>query len=99
MKKNFDCSDLVSDTSTSGTGTDLSIKSNTTYSDSEGDEVKKKTVKPIIQNRDRDAKAVSESGSDTTYSDLEGDKGKKKTVKSGSETCPSVGSMWSEGPK
>ena len=98
MKKNFDCSDLVSDTSTSGTGTDLSIKSNTTYSDSEGDKVKKKTVKPIIQNGDRDAKAVSESGSNTTYSDSEGDKGKKKTVKSGSETCPSVGSMWSEGP-
>ena len=77
MKKNFDCSDLVSDTSTSGTGTELSIKSNTTYSDSEGDEVKKKTVKPIIQNGDHDAKAVSESGS---------------------ETCPLVGSMWSEGP-
>ena len=31
-------------------------------------------------------------------SNSEGDEVKKKTVKSGSETYPLVGSMWSEGP-
>ena len=94
MQKNFDCSDLISETSTYGSKSDLSIRSNTTFSSDESDKCKDKKG---------DVEKLEESGEDENAYKDEND-GKKDFEDERSKVCeietdaPSLCSMWSDGP-
>ena len=96
MQKNFDCSDLISDTSTNGGKSDLSIRSNTTFSSDDSDKCKD-------QKGDVDVEKLEESGEDENACKDEND-GKKDFEDERSKLCeietdaPSLGSIWSDGP-
>ena len=93
MQKNFDCSDLISDTSANGSKSDLS---NTTFSSDDSDECKDKKC-------DIDVEKLEESGEGENACKDEND-GKKDFEDERSKVCeietdtPSLGSMWSDGP-
>ena len=107
MKKNFDSSDLMSDTSTNTTGTDNSIRSNTTYSDSEHnvdtDEKQEKknesTTNDTVMDseQDRDVDIEMEEKEDENESERK-DKEKEEKKSMPSSPSPLVGSQWSAGP-
>ena len=96
MQNNFDCSDLISDTSTNGSKSDLSIRNNTTFSSDDSDKCKD-------EKGDVDVEKLEESGEDENACKDEND-GKKYFEDERSKVCeietdaPSLGSMWSDGP-
>ena len=79
MQKNFDCSDLISDTSTNGSKSDLSIRSNTTFSSDDSDECKD-------QKGDVNVEKLEESGEDENACKDEND-GKKDFKDERSKLC------------
>ena len=94
--QNFDCSDLISDTSTNGSKSDLSIRSNTTFSSDDNDGCKD-------EKGDIDVEKLEESGEDENAckDDNDGKKDFEDERSKVSETeidAPSLGSMWSDGP-
>ena len=92
LQKNFDCSDLISDTSTNGSKSDLSIRNNTTFSSDDSDECKDKKG-------DIDLEKIEESGVDENACKDENDGKKDFEDESHMETdALSLGSMWSSGP-